>query len=121
MGSFPRFPTLAGKRLLFHWETHPGQNWVGRIFSESRKRLAAYCADRGILFCFSAMKSRLGSDEKLAVLREADTFRKWYSLDDRRVCVLCDRIITGRMIDVWKEHRGGYHLPCPTAGRVATT
>ena len=66
------------------------------------------------------MKSRLGSDEKLAVLREADTFRKWYSLDDRRVCVLCDRIISGRMIAVRRDKQGTFQVRCPSAGCPAS-
>ncbi len=66
------------------------------------------------------MNKHVRLDEKLTALQEADSFRKWYSLDDRRVCVLCDRVITGRMIDVWQDHRGGYHLHCPTPGCPAT-
>jgi hypothetical protein len=55
-------------------------------------------------------------DEKLRVLRQTDARRQWLSLDDRRVCAVCDRVITGRMIDVWRDTRGHYHLHCPTAG-----
>jgi hypothetical protein len=66
------------------------------------------------------MNKRIPLAEKLIALKEADTFRKWYSLDDRRVCVLCDRVITGRMIDVWQESNGSYHLHCPTPGCPAT-
>jgi hypothetical protein len=66
------------------------------------------------------MNRHVQLDEKLNALRNADSFRKWYSLDDRRVCVLCDRLITGRMIDVWQDNRGGYHLHCPTPGCLAT-
>ncbi|MBA2436253.1 MAG: hypothetical protein M3480_09425 [Verrucomicrobiota bacterium] len=66
------------------------------------------------------MNRHIRLDEKLAVLQESDTFRKWRSLDDRRVCVLCDRVISGRMIDVWEDKRGTFHLHCPTAGCSAT-
>ena len=38
------------------------------------------------------------------------------ALDDRRVCVLCNRVITGRMIDVWQDTHGTYHFHCPTPG-----
>ena len=60
------------------------------------------------------MNGHLTLDEKLAVLQEHDSFREWYSLDDCRVCILCDRLITGRMIDVWQDKQGYYHLHCPT-------
>lgn len=66
------------------------------------------------------MNKRVPQSEKLIALREADSFRKWYSLDDRRVCVLCDRVINGRMIDIWQETNGSYHLHCPTPGCRST-
>ena len=66
------------------------------------------------------MNKRVPLSEKLIALREADGFRKWYSLDDRRVCVLCDRVINGRMIDIWQETNGSYRLHCPTPGRRST-
>ncbi len=66
------------------------------------------------------MNRHVRLDEKLAALQEADTLRKWHSLDDRRVCVLCDRVITGRMIDVWQDSRGAFHSHCPTPGCPAT-
>jgi hypothetical protein len=66
------------------------------------------------------MKRHIRLDEKLAVLQEADTLRRWHSLDDRRVCVLCDRAINGRMIDIWRDNRGLYHLHCPTPGCSAS-
>src|SRR5438309_11838139 len=31
------------------------------------------------------------TDERLSILRACDHFREWQSLDDRRVCVVCDR------------------------------
>ena len=61
------------------------------------------------------MKKHVGLDEKLSALQEADPLRHWYSLDDKRVCVLCDRVISGRMIDIWQDKRGVYRLHCPTA------
>ena len=66
------------------------------------------------------MRNRhIGLDEKLSVLQEFDTFRKWYSLDDSRVCVLCDRLINGRMIDIWQDRDGSYRMHCPTPGCAA--
>lgn len=60
------------------------------------------------------MNSHLLPEEKLAILQMADPRRKWYSLDDQRVCVLCDRTITGRQIEVVRDAAGAYSLRCPT-------
>jgi hypothetical protein len=62
------------------------------------------------------MNSSLLPEEKLAVLRLSDPRRKWHSLDDQRVCVLCDRTITGRQIEVARETGGTYSVHCPTPG-----
>lgn len=72
------------------------------------------------MLCMSKSSNRhVNLDEKLSVLQEMDQLRRWYSLDDRRVCVLCDRLITGRMIDVWQDKDGSYRLHCPTPGCTA--
>ena len=63
----------------------------------------------------SAMDFDLLPEEKLALLQAADR-RKWYSLDDQRVCVLCDRAITGRQIEIRSDGNGAYTLHCPTDG-----
>ncbi len=55
-------------------------------------------------------------EEKLAILQAADSRRKWHSLDDRRVCVLCDRTITGRQVEVTVEPSGMVSVHCPTEG-----
>jgi hypothetical protein len=62
------------------------------------------------------MDLKLLPEEKLAILKATDLRRKWYSLDDHRVCVLCDRTITGRQIQVTRESAGTYSVHCPTAG-----
>jgi hypothetical protein len=66
------------------------------------------------------MNRRIGLDEKLSLLREADPIRHWSSLDDRRVCVLCNRVITGRMIDTWQDRSGHCRFHCPTPDCPAT-
>jgi hypothetical protein len=63
-----------------------------------------------------SMDAHLLPEEKLAILQAADPRRKWYSLDDQRVCVLCGRTITGRQIEVTRDSRGGYSLNCSTEG-----
>jgi hypothetical protein len=60
------------------------------------------------------MTATLLPEEKLALLRSTDSRRKWNSLDDQRVCVLCDRVITGRQIEVTREPNGTYAVHCPT-------
>src|ERR1043165_3191123 len=62
------------------------------------------------------MVKPLPPEEKLAALRSTDTRRKWMSLDDERVCVLCDRVITGRQIEVTCSNDGVCSVRCPTAG-----
>jgi hypothetical protein len=62
------------------------------------------------------MNSHFPPQEKLALLQVADPRRKWYSLDDQRVCVLCDRTITGRQIEIVRDAAGAYFVRCPTEG-----
>jgi hypothetical protein len=79
---------------------------------------AAYCITRSIRIKSQpfTMNAHLFPEEKLALLQAADTRRKWYSLDDERVCVLCDRAITGRQIDVLRSSDNVITLRCPTEG-----
>jgi hypothetical protein len=62
------------------------------------------------------MQKELSEAQRLEILRQADTERKWYSLDDKRLCVICDRILTGREIDIRRDQRGRYLPACPTEG-----
>jgi hypothetical protein len=62
------------------------------------------------------MNQRILPEEKLAILQAADLRRKWHSLDDRRVCVLCDSTITGREVEVRVEPSGTVSVHCPTDG-----
>ena len=61
---------------------------------------------------------RLSDNEKLEALRLLDQFRAWRSLDEKRYCLVCGKLITGRHIQV----AGGTHgngplaLNCPTVG-----
>ena len=53
---------------------------------------------------------------KLNALRRLDQFREWHSLDDKRFCLVCGKIITGRQIQVAGGTRGNglQRLSCPT-------
>jgi hypothetical protein len=58
----------------------------------------------------------LADADKLEVLRRLDQFREWHSLDDKRYCLVCGKIITGRQIQVAGGTRGNgpLRLSCPT-------
>ena len=49
-----------------------------------------------------------------------DACRKWYALADQRVCILCENLVNGRMIDVGQDHDGTHMLHCPTSGCSGT-
>ena len=42
----------------------------------------------------------LADSDKLDALRTLDQFREWRSLDDKRYCLVCGKIITGRQVQV---------------------
>jgi hypothetical protein len=58
----------------------------------------------------------LSDEEKLGVLRRLDQFRHWPSLDEKRYCLVCSEIITGREIQVIRSALGDAPLRiiCPT-------
>jgi len=59
---------------------------------------------------------RLSDQEKLEVLGRLDQFRQWHSLDEKRYCLVCGNLITGRQIQVAGGTRGNgpLRLNCPT-------
>ena len=60
--------------------------------------------------------AKLSDDEKLEVLRRLDQFRQWHSLDEKRYCLVCGELISGRQIQVAGGTRGNgpLRLSCPT-------
>jgi len=58
----------------------------------------------------------LSEVDKLDALRRLDQFRQWRSLDEKRFCLVCGKIITGRQIQVAGGTRGNgpLRLSCPT-------
>lgn len=56
------------------------------------------------------------SKERVDILRSGDCFRKWSSLDDERICIICRKVFTGRHIRVSCDQSGRYLLRCPTKG-----
>jgi len=64
----------------------------------------------------SSPPAPLTDAEKLAALRRLDQFRDWRSLDEKRYCLVCGKIITGRQIQVAADTLGDgpQRLNCPT-------
>jgi len=62
------------------------------------------------------MKRSFAPEKRLEILRSADGERKWISLDDKRVCVVCDQVMAGHEIEITDDQRGHYSLNCPTEG-----
>jgi hypothetical protein len=58
----------------------------------------------------------LSDEEKLEVLRRLDQFRRWHSLDEKRYCLVCGTLISGRQIQVGGGTRGNgpLRVNCPT-------
>jgi hypothetical protein len=53
------------------------------------------------------------STDKLTILQANDHFRDWHTLDDKRVCALCDRKFTGHDV-VISSSSDEVQLRCPT-------
>ena len=62
------------------------------------------------------MIAYLKLDDRLSVLRAEDRFRKWSSLDDERLCIICKRKFNGRQVEIRRVSKGKYELHCPTEG-----
>jgi hypothetical protein len=59
---------------------------------------------------------KLSDEEKLQALRRLDQFREWHSLEEKRYCLVCGNLISGRQIQVAGGTRGTgpLRLSCPT-------
>jgi|SRR5262249_44820090 len=62
------------------------------------------------------MITHLKLDDRLLVLRAEDRFRKWTSLDDERLCIICKRKFTGRQVEIRRLGNRKFELRCPTEG-----
>src|SRR5947207_13569773 len=58
----------------------------------------------------------LSDEDRLDTLQRLDQFRHWHSLDEKRYCLVCGEIITGREIQVIGGTRGNgpLRISCPT-------
>src|SRR5262245_45748816 len=59
---------------------------------------------------------KLSDEEKLNVLRRLDQFREWHSLEEKRYCLVCGEMFTGREIQGIESTDGDCPLRaiCPT-------
>ena len=99
------FPPLASGRSDFHRYQNP-----------PCARLSVPLTGRYYPNVTLSTAARMADDEKLEVLRRLDQFRHWHSLDEKRYCLVCGKLITGRQIQVDGGTRGNgpLRLGCPT-------
>jgi hypothetical protein len=62
------------------------------------------------------MIAHLKLDDRLSALRAQDRLRKWRSLDDERLCIICKRKFNGRQVEIRRVGNRKYELHCPTEG-----
>ena len=76
--------------------------------------------DRNVIFRAVALttSTRLSDGEKLEVLRRLDQFRQWRTLDEKRYCLVCGKVISGQQIQIagGTRGKGPRQLNCPTEG-----
>ena len=60
--------------------------------------------------------TKLSDEDKLEMLRRLDQFRQWHSLEEKRYCLVCGTLISGRQIHIGGGTRGNgpLRLSCPT-------
>jgi hypothetical protein len=98
----------------------PGYSTPDKIFTDRQIHRAPDCARaclaRICLRVSLSPPSKLSDVDKLDALRRLDQFRQWHSLDEKRYCLVCGKIITGRQIQVAGETRGNgpLRVSCPT-------
>ena len=91
-----------------------------KVFTDTRIHHAPDCAitsRKGICLTVALFPPiTLPDTDKLDVLCRLDQFRQWRSLDEKRFCLVCAKIITGRQIQVAGGTRGNgpLRLSCPT-------
>jgi len=56
----------------------------------------------------------LSDEDKLEVLQRLDQFRLWHSLDEKRYCLVCGKIITGHEVRITGGENGPLRVSCPT-------
>jgi len=60
------------------------------------------------------MSAHPESEDRLSILCTKDQFRIWKSLEDQRVCILCEKKFNGHEVEITRSGEGNYELHCPT-------
>lgn len=60
------------------------------------------------------MEGILSPEEKLVLLQAIDRGPRWYSLDDKRICGICEQVFSGRQIQFQHRGRADSVIHCPT-------
>jgi hypothetical protein len=58
----------------------------------------------------------LNDHKRLELLNANDSSHQWRSCDERRACVLCERVFTGREVRLHWFRRGVTQIQCATPG-----
>jgi hypothetical protein len=98
---------------------------VARVLTDTPIRRSPDCAGIGTEGCLAmplAFSIKLSDEGKLNILQQVDQFRQWYSLDEKRYCLVCGEMIIGRQIQVIGDTHGSAQLRliCPTEQCNAT-
>jgi hypothetical protein len=117
MDSSYRREALCRLSVIISYELSGPSGLAFKCFSYASISQAIYSNFDEICQCFYMLPAtylRLTAEDRLAVLRMADSQRKWSSLDNRRLCLHCHRLMTGRQIEITRSRHGRYVLHCPT-------
>jgi len=112
----PRPSTAAGKSWL------RARRRCHEVLTDAPICRFADCRTVSNLECFGQMTLlvpiQFADADKLQVLRHLDRYRTWRSLDEKRYCLACGRIINGHDIQVVGGTRGTgpLRVVCPTRG-----
>jgi hypothetical protein len=65
-----------------------------------------------------SFEASLTEADRLEALRRLDQFRRWHSLDDKRYCLCCSKLISGWQVRIvsGSSDSGPLRLVCPTDG-----
>jgi hypothetical protein len=69
-----------------------------------------------MLTVIDTVQLQISAEDKLLLLNRLDRWRAWKSLNDRRLCLGCGRMITGHEIETTRNETDGSIVHCPTTG-----